>query len=106
MGIMRCNLAEQCALQQSQSITEHQVLHTAAIHTRIHSRLGTRATTRKGFPGPGAGAVHLRHPCEPGQALHVLGPHPAASHDADAPLRLPHQRCNGRASLPSRTTVR
>lgn len=50
--------------------------------------------------------MHLRNACEPDQAFHILGPHAPASHDTDAPARLPHQRCNGCASLPGSTAVR
>ena len=49
--------------------------------------------------------MHLCDACEPDQALHILGPHAPSSHDADAPARLPHQRCNGCASLPDSTAV-
>lgn len=47
--------------------------------------------------------MHLRYARQPDQALHVLGPHAAARHDADAPARLPDQRCNGVAALCIRT---
>ena len=49
--------------------------------------------------------MHLRYARQPDQALHVLGPHAAARHDADAPARLPDQRCNGVAALCIRIIV-
>ena len=43
--------------------------------------------------------MHLRYARQPNQALHVLGPHAAACHDADAAARLSDQRCDGIAAL-------
>ena len=48
---------------------------------------------------PGACAVDLRHCCEPDEALYILWSYATSSHDADTPLRLPHESRNGCASL-------